>query len=101
MIELAHVYRLSCLNDGHRGGGGGWRVEGWRGWKGWRNGGVERRRVWRCMSTHLNANANVSLDSNANTNAIFQERMQMQMFWGRIQMQMQMFWGRLHICKCI
>ena len=44
------------------------------------------------MSTHLNANANVSLNSNANANenAIFQERMQMQMFWGRIQMQM--FW---------
>ena len=55
------------------------------------------RFVNKCMSTHLNANANVSLDSNA----IFQERyeIQMQMFSGRIQMQMEMFW--LHICKCI
>ena len=40
------------------------------------------------MSTHLIANANVSLESNANANAIFQERIQMQMFW-------------LPICKCI
>ena len=52
---------------------------------------------------YLNANANFSLDSNANANAnanaTFQERIQMQIFWGRIQMQMQMFW--LHICKCI
>ena len=48
------------------------------------------------MSMHLTAN--VSLDSNAtaNADAIFQERIQMQMFWGRIQMQM--FWS--HICKC-
>ena len=44
------------------------------------------RLVNKCMSTHLNAN--VSLDSNANANVIFQEHMQM--FWGRIQMQM--FW---------
>ena len=54
---------------------------------------LETRLVNKCMSTHLNANANVSLDANA----IFQERMQMQLFWGRTQMQM--FW--LHICKCI
>ena len=49
------------------------------------------RLVNKCMSTHLNANANVSLDSNANENAnvIFQERIQIQfeMFWGRILMQ--------------
>ena len=42
------------------------------------------RLVNKCMSTHLNAN--VSLDSNANANAIFQEYMQM--FWGCMQMQM-------------
>ena len=53
------------------------------------------RLVNKCMSTHFNANANVSLESNVN--AIFQERIQMQIFWGRIQMQM--FW--LHNCKCI
>ena len=58
---------------------------------------VKGRLVNKCMSTHLNANANVSLDSNAN--AIFQERIQMQMFWGRTQIQTQMFW--LYICKCI
>ena len=49
----------------------------------------------KCMSTHLNSNANVYLDSNAN--AIFQERIQMQMFWVRTQIQL--FW--LHISKCI
>ena len=51
---------------------------------------VHTRLVNKCMSTHLNANANVLLDSNANANAnaIFQERIQMQMFW-------------LHICKRI
>ena len=47
------------------------------------------------MSTHVNAYTNVLLDSNANANAnaIFQERikMQIQMFWGRIQIQMEMF----------
>ena len=46
---------------------------------------------------HLKANANVSLDSNTSANAIFQERIQMQMFWGYTQMQMFL----LHICKCI
>ena len=54
---------------------------------------IRTRLVNKCMPMHLNANANISLDSNAN--AIFQERIQMQMIWGR----MQMFW--LHICKCI
>ena len=39
------------------------------------------------MSTHLIANANVSLESNANANAILQECIQMQICWGRIQMQ--------------
>ena len=34
------------------------------------------------MLTHLNAND--SLDSNANANAIFQERMQIQMCWGKM-----------------
>ena len=38
------------------------------------------RLVNKCMSTHLNANAKVSLDSNAN--AMFQERMQMQNVFG-------------------
>ena len=53
------------------------------------------RLVNKCMSTHLKAN--VSLESNAKANAIFQERIQIQIVWGRIQMQM--FW--LHNFKCI
>ena len=62
---------------------------------------ISTRLVNKCMSTHLNANANVSFDSNANSNYIFREcvKMQMQMFWGGIQMQMHMFWS--HISKCI
>ena len=43
----------------------------------------------------MHLNENVSLDSNVN--AIFQEHIQMQMFWGRTKMQM--FW--LHMYKCI
>ena len=42
--------------------------------------GQGSRLVNKCMSMHLNANANISCDSNAIANAIFQERMQMQMF---------------------
>ena len=46
------------------------------------------RLVNKCMSTHLNANVSLDSNGNMNTNAIFQEYIQMQMFW-------------LHICKCI
>ena len=56
---------------------------------------VPSRLVNKCMSAHLNANANVSFDSNAISKEHIQ--MQMQMFWGGIQMQT--LWS--HVCKCI
>ena len=55
------------------------------------------RLVNKFMSTYLNAIISLDSQANANPNAIFQKRIQMQMFWGRIQMRI--FW--VHICKCI